>query len=61
MRDKFFVNGGLGRCLPGPDVILALIIGAMLKRVACNRCLGGVGSFVLGGEVAETDYTGLGH
>jgi hypothetical protein len=61
MRDKFLLGGGLRRRLPGPDVMLALIISAMLKRVACNRCFGGVGSFVLGGEVAEADYTGLGH
>jgi hypothetical protein len=61
MRDHIIVGGGLRRCRPGLDVELALALSAMLNRVACKRCRGGVRSFVLGGEVAEADYTGVGH
>lgn len=62
MRDQIFVTGrNLGGCLASLDAVLAIIIIALLNRVRRNRGIGGFGAFVLGGEVAEADYTSLGH
>ena len=64
MRYKFVVVGsGLGGCLAGLDAVLAItiIIIGFLNRVRRNRGLGGFWAVVLGDEVAEADYTSLGH
>jgi hypothetical protein len=54
-------GGGLRRSLPRPDVVLALTISTMLNRVRRKRGFGGGRAVVLGDEVAEADYTSLGH
>jgi hypothetical protein len=62
VRDQFIVGGGgLRHCLPSPDRVWATIISDMVNRVRRKRGFGGGRAFVLGGEVAEADYTSLGH
>jgi hypothetical protein len=62
VRDQTIVGvGGLGRCLSSLDRVLAITIGDMLNRVRRKRGIGGDRAVALGDEVAEADYTSLGH
>jgi hypothetical protein len=61
MCDEFIVcgGGGLRRGLSRLDV-LAIAVSAV-NQVCRKRGVGGGMAFVLGDEVAEADYTSLGH
>jgi hypothetical protein len=65
MRDQLVVagggGGGLRRGLPCLDVLLAFAISTILNRLRRTRGFGGGRAVALGDEVAEADYTSLGH
>jgi hypothetical protein len=64
MRDQLVIGSGGGRLrrgLPCLDLLLAIAISTMLNRLRRKRGFGGGRAVVLGDEVAEADYTSLGH
>jgi hypothetical protein len=61
VRDQFIVSsGGLGGGLSALDVVLVSTI-STINQMRRKRRIGDDRAFVLGDEVAEADYTSLGH